>query len=485
MKNHPFFPWQIVVMTSLCLGFVSPACAASAEKSGTLAMPSTAEKTAKGFTEVAKKAIPSVVAIKVRGKQKAPSGLEGNNPFQDEFFQRFFGMTPNYPQIPQEKKPEVLGQASGFFVSPDGYLMTNSHVVQNADEIIVMMRDGRELTAKMVGQDPNTDIAIIKVEGQDFPYLEFGNSDDLEIGEWAIAVGSPFGLQASLTVGVVSAKGRNNLDLANVEDFIQTDAAINRGNSGGPLLDIDSKVVGMNTAIVSNMATGGYLGVGFAIPSNMAKRIMEQLIHTGAVTRGFIGVTLQTVDYDLAQAFGLKQSGGAVVADVAKESPAEKAGLKQGDIILTYNKLPVNNIATLRNAITLMKPGAQILLTLLRENRSMDISVEVGSYPTSVPQAVLMSGNKLGFDVQELTPETARTLGVIAEKGLIINRVDANSVAALAGLKKGALILAVNQKPVANVEQFHAMLQEVPAGRPVLLLVKQGDVVRFVSLKAG
>lgn len=449
-----------------------------------IAAESLAQQASKDFTTVAKKAIPAVVSIQVKSQSKGNASHkeqfeDSDDLFGDDFLQRFFSLPK------RESSQPSFGQASGFIISADGLILTNSHVVKDAFEIQVTLNDGREFSGKIMGQDPNTDIALVKIEAAQLPYLQLGNSDNLEIGEWVIAIGNTLGLQATLTVGVVSAKGRSNLALANVEDFIQTDAAINRGNSGGPLLNLSGEVIGMNTAIATSSGSGGYVGIGFAIPSNLIKHIMEELLATGTVTRGYIGVTLQPIDQDLAQALDLKQLGGALVANVAKDSPAEKAGLKQGDVIQSYNKLPVANIASLRNAIVLMPPGKKVNLTILRNGTTMDVAVEVGAYPTTPTQTPATSGNQFGFEVQELTPDLAKALGVSDEKGVVINHVEANSPAAWAGLKKGILILAVNRKEIHSIEEFNKALQDTPKDRPVLLLVKQGDMIRFISLRVA
>lgn len=440
---------------------------------------SIAEEISRDFTKVADEAMPAVVSIQVKSKESSKYFSDSKefdeedrlNSFNEDFFRFFFG--PRH-----EGSQPTIGQASGFIVNPNGYILTNNHVVKDASEIKVILNNGMEYIGKLVGQDPTTDIAVIKIDADHLPFLKLGDAEDIKIGQWAIAIGNPFGLNASLTVGVISGKGRNNLDLANV-DYIQTDAAINRGNSGGPLLNLDSKVVGINTAIVS-----GGAGVGFAIPSNIIRHVMEQLIKTGSVTRGFIGVTLQQLTPALAQAFGLKQAEGAVIAEVTKDSPADRADLKQGDIVQSYNKIPVKNIAGLRNAIAIMSPGSKVVLGTLRNGVAKEIVVEVGAYPSSVPQiAQHKSGNKLGFEVQEITPEASQSLGLQGEAGVMISSVDANSPAAWAGLKKGAIIVAVNQRKVTTPDQFHAALQEGSSGKPILLLVKQGESMRFVSLK--
>lgn len=470
--------WVLLTTLSTCLIIQSHTCFANPD--------SLAQQTSRDFTAVAKKAIPAVVAIRVKSQSSKSSkffdsGDDTSDFFNDDFFQQFFSRQRHGNE--SQSKP-VLGQASGFIVGADGYILTNSHVVREASEIEVTLNDGREFSGKVVGSDPNTDIAIVKIDASDLPSIQFGDSNKLEIGEWVVAIGNPMGLQASLTVGVVSALGRNNLDIANVEDFIQTDAAINRGNSGGPLLNLDSKVIGMNTAIVANMAQGN-MGLGFAIPSNMIKPVMDQIIKTGSVTRGFIGVTLQTIDKDLAQAFNVEQNGGALISAVSKDSPAEKAGLKQGDVVRSYNGHKVTNIATLRNAVSLMSPGSTINLSIMREGKNLEIPVQIGTYPTSQPEAIAMSGNKLGFEVQDLTPDVAKNLGITDEQGVIVTKVSPGSPAAWVGLKKGALIMAINKQKVENVKDFKLVLDGMQTDKPIVLLVKQGDAIRYISMRIG
>ncbi len=439
------------------------------------------KETVADFRGVAKKAIPAVVSIKVqsrkktqlfddRGQTEDPSDLFGND------FWGFF----NLPKRESRSQP-VMGQASGVIVSPEGYILTNNHVVEGMDNITVQLTDGREFPAKVLGQDANSDLALIKVDAKDLPHLNLGNSDNLEVGQWVAAVGNPFGLQATLTAGVVSAKSRNNLDIARYEDFIQTDAAINRGNSGGPLLTLNGDVVGINTAIATN-ASSGYMGIGFAIPSNMAKHVMDEILSDGKVSRGFLGISLQSIDYHLAQAFGLKKVEGALISNVAKNSPAEKAGLKVEDIVLKYNGNVVENAASLRNAVYMMRPGSQIALTILRKEQEMQIPVTVGDF-TDTATAAAPQTSKLGIEVENLTPELARTLGYTQDQGIVITKVNPSSSAAMIGLKKGALILGVNRQKVTNINEFNKALSDSPKDRPVLLQVKQGDNYLFVSLQ--
>lgn len=434
------------------------------------------------FTQAAKKAIPAVVSIKsTLSDKKAHTRDEypddQMDPLQDEFWRRFFGI-PQGPQK-QERRPPAVAQGSGFVISEDGYILTNNHVVQGADNVTVTFNDGTEFPAKIVGCDANTDIGLLKIDAKQVPFLALGNSDELDIGEWVIAVGNPLGLQASITVGVVSAKGRNDLDIVPIEEFIQTDAAINRGNSGGPLLNLDGEVIGMNTAIASS--TGGYMGIGFAIPSNLIKHITEEIMKNGKVIRGFLGVTLQKIDPDLAQAFTLNKVEGALVTDIIKDGPADKAGIKPGDIILKVNNQSISNVGSLRNFISLMHPAETVTLLLRRNDKEMTITATVGTHPESeAAQSVVQGG--IGIVVQELSQEAAAQLGYSNDKGVLIKYVDENSIAWTAGIRSGQLILSVNRKPVSTPEEFYKVIQENKT-KQLLLHIKAGQNVRFISLK--
>ncbi|PJD97179.1 MAG: serine peptidase [Parachlamydia sp.] len=478
------------ICTSVLLGslFALPLSCSSPPAPTELAKPQTL---ALDFVEVAKIATPAVVSIRVK---VGPPSYSAMNPrsekadqedpldlFNDNFWQQFFGMPK---QNGKKSAQEQIGQASGFIVSPDGYILTNNHVISDAKEITAMLVDGREFTAKVIGQDKNTDVAVLKIDAENLPYLKLGDSDDLQTGQWAIAIGNPLGLQASLTVGVISATGRDNLDIATIEDFIQTDAAINRGNSGGPLLDMKGEVIGINTAIVSNQGNGGYMGIGFAIPSNIAQNIMDQLISHGSATRGFIGVTLQKIDQNLALAFGLKKMEGALISDISKGSPADKAGLRQGDIVLKYDGHPVAHISALRKAVSFMKPGSKLSLTVLRDGKTIDIPIEVGSFPEH-PSQLIAADNKLGIDVEDITPEYSQKLGLNGTKGVLITQVRPGSPAYVAGIRPGAILVAVNQLTVNSVEEFKAALKKSEPDKPTLLLVKQGGFTRYVSIKVN
>lgn len=464
--------FRLITLVTLCFSLLSHAqeCTCSLQQ------------TSKAFSSVAKKAIPGVVFVKVEisdsdpDRYGYPEGQGQPNPFEDDLFQRFFG-APMQPQRPQPQ----LGQGSGFIVTADGYVMTNAHVIKGASKMEVTLNDGRVLPATLVGADPHTDVAIIKIDGKDLPFLTFGDSDALDVGEWVVAIGSPFQLEASLTVGVVSAKGRQNLRITDLEDFIQTDAAINPGNSGGPLLNLNSEVIGMNTAIVSR--TGGYMGIGFAIPSNIAKVIMTQIIDKGSVTRGYMGVSLQAVDKDIAAAFNLDKTEGVLVSEVIKDSPADKAGLKQGDIILQYNGMPIKSQGGFRTEIALMNPGTTINLKVNRKGQILTIPVTLGTAPDSgVASAAIPQ--KLGIEVDDLSPEARKQLGYTrGEEGVLITKVKPGSPAAMSGMRPGYLILAVNHKKIANMNEFNDVMNEAGKNKRILLLVRQGNMTRFYSIQ--
>lgn len=447
------------------------------EKEGLVA----AEQISKVFTTVAKKSIPAVVYIKAEGvsdteelvgdTQKNPLQQD---PFGEDFFNRFFGSPFRQPP----KQPSV-SQGSGFFVSSNGHILTNAHVVKGAGKITIILNDGREMAAEIIGFDVSTDVAVIKVEGKNFPFLPLGDSDLMEIGEWVIAIGSPFQLQASVTVGVISAKGRQNLRITDFEDFLQTDAAINPGNSGGPLINLQGQAIGINTAIVSK--GGGYMGIGFAIPSNMAKHIMNQIIDSGTVTRGYLGVALQPLDQDMADAFGLERPEGALVAEVMKGSPAEKAGLKQGDIIVQYDNKPVKSIGSFRNEISMIKPGTKVALKVNRNGKILTLSCTLTAPANDVSSVGL--AQKLGIEVEPLSADLAKTLGYTkGEEGVVVTKVKPGSTAALAGIRPGFLVMAINHKKVTSIAEFNSAIEEVKNKR-LLILAKQGDATRFYSLK--
>lgn len=401
----------------------------------------------KGFAGVAAKATPAVVFIQVEKQVPVGNMYSFNNPFDlfgEDFAERFFGVPrqarPGQPdrRAPNRGRQQMYrqtGQGSGFIISKDGYILTNTHVVGDVDKITVRLADGREFQAKRIGADPRTEVALIKVESEgDLPVLEIGSTEDLQIGEWVIAIGNPFGLKETLTVGVVSAKGRSNIGITDYEDFIQTDAAINPGNSGGPLLNIDGEVVGINTAIFSR--SGGYMGIGFAVPIDMAMSIKEQLVASGKVTRGYIGVFLNPgeVTEEMARSFGRSEAGGVLIAEVEKEGPADKAGIRSGDILAELNGAKIKDNTSFRNEVARIMPNKKAEITLYRDGKPKKVTVTVGTFPDDAalaggPQGVEGLAERIGFEVQELTEDVAQQLGYEGASGVVVSDVDPASAA--------------------------------------------------------
>ncbi len=444
---------------------------------------SEAVRLSRAFALVAKKAGPAVVFVQVEKTviRHAPAEefpFPFGNPFDffgEDFFERFF--RERFP-----RKYKQMGAGSGFIVSKDGYILTNNHVVADADKIIVKLADGREFKAKVVGTDPSSDVAVLKIKADNLPVLPLGDSDKIEVGEWVIAIGNPFGLTQTVTVGVISAKGRSGVGITDYEDFIQTDAAINPGNSGGPLVNLRGEAIGMNTAIFTR--SGGYMGIGFAIPINMVKVIMKQLITKGKVTRGWLGVVIQELNEELAKEFGLEKPEGALVTEVEENSPAAKAGLRQGDVIISYNGKRVKNVAELRTMVALTQPGTTVKIVVIRNKKKKELKVTIGNQPQEY--SALMGQDeflkRLGLVVQPLTPQLAQQLGYVGEKGVVITEVAPGSPAASAGLRPGMLIEEVNRKRVTNMKDFMKALAESRRTGRVLLLVRDKFYRRFVVI---
>ncbi|MCL5279611.1 MAG: DegQ family serine endoprotease [Planctomycetes bacterium] len=449
-----------------------------------------AKELSKAFSDAAKTAMPAVVSIKVEKTISQPvTGLGGssgfNDPFgqfPDDFLHRFFG-----DRLPQQRSPRKFrqeGQGSGFIISEDGYILTNNHVVGDVDKITVVLKDERTFTAKLIGTDPESEVALIKIEGDNFPVLPMGDSSKIEIGDWVIAVGNPFGLSETVTVGVISAVGRNNMHIAAYEDFIQTDAAINPGNSGGPLINLDGQVIGINTAIVSE--SGGYMGIGFAIPINMARTIQEQLKKNGKVSRGYMGLLAQDVDADVAEGLGLKEAAGVVVATVEKGSPAAKAGVKVQDVILAINDKKIKSYDAFRNEVALLAPGSRARLDIIRDGKSVELTVKLGERPPVAAarkeQPAEEPEQVLGLEVQDLTQELATRFHYKLGEGVIVSAVAPGSPAAGKGIQPGDLILSVNRQQVASVDDFTTAVKQAGKHGKVLLLVKRGDLAMFVTV---
>jgi serine protease Do len=457
---------------------------AKADASGDIAI---LDKSSKAFVSVVKKAKPAVVHIKVEKttKRNFHGGQGQEDIFNHPFFEQFFG--PNYrQQKPQEFKQR--GQGSGFIISKDGYILTNNHVVEGADVIKVTLSDKRDFEAKVIGTDPQTDVALLKIEDpKNLPVLTLGDSANLEPGEWVIAIGNPFGLSQTVTVGVVSATGRSSVGINEYENFIQTDAAINPGNSGGPLINGRGEVVGINTALFSR--TGGYMGIGFAIPINMAKSIETQLQTSGKVTRGWLGVAIQNVDKDLAESFGLKQAGGILVSGVQKDSPASSAGLKQGDVILRLNDVVLNDVSDLRNKVAMLQPKSKALLLIMRDGREKKIQVTIGEQPSNFGKRGQSTSDKdtldqFGLTLQELTAELAEKFEYAENSGLIISDVEPGGPAATAGLKPGQLIEEVNRQKVTSLKELKRALKQSSDSGKILMRVRSGEYSTYVVLAA-
>jgi serine protease Do len=436
------------------------------------------------FADLAEKLSPTVVNIYTTQTIQVSSSPHQFF-FPDEMeipepFRRFFGI-PDMPEQAPKREMKRTSLGSGVIVSGDGYILTNNHVVEDADEINVTLTNFEEYKATIVGRDPKSDVALIKIEPKaDLPYVTFGDSDKLRVGEWVLAIGNPFGLQKTVTAGIVSAKGRsiNNESYGN---FIQTDASINPGNSGGPLFNLNGEMVGVNTAIFSR--SGGNIGIGFAIPVNMAKNVFAQLKEHGKVTRGWLGVMIQQVTPELAQNFGLDRPIGALVGQVVADSPAEKAGLKAGDVIIEYNGKEVSQMSMLPAMVANTNVGEKAKLVLIRDGKKQNITVEIGKLEDEEPVVAgteTGTSKKLGITVQELTPKLAESLGMEETQGLIITDINAGSAAAEAGIQRGDIILEINREKVESVAQYKKALQAAQEKNTILLLIKRDQHTRFV-----
>ncbi|WLE96540.1 MAG: DegQ family serine endoprotease [Candidatus Electrothrix communis] len=446
------------------------------------------DRSAKAFSSVVRKAGPAVVYIGVEKTNKSFDGRGQLDMFNDPFFEHFFGK--KFDRFRQEPSPfKQHGAGSGFIISEDGLILTNNHVVDNADTIRVRLSDKREFTASVVGTDPQSDVALIKINGKKLPTLALGDSGKLEVGEWVIAIGSPFELSQTVTVGVVSAKGRSRMGISDYENFIQTDAAINPGNSGGPLLNIHGKVVGINTAIFSR--NGGSMGIGFAIPINMAKSVEEQLRSSGKVTRGWLGLAIQDMNEDLAQSFGVNKADGILIAEVTKGSPAKKAGIQQGDILLSLNGDKVLDVTDLRNRIAMTTPGSKVTLQVFREGRKKEIRVIIAEQPADFSRATRMRLRKnnsslldnMGLTLQELTPELAKQFGYDEEQGILITQVAPDSPADSVGVQAGQLIEEVNRVRVHSVADLKKAVKKGKDPNQLLLRIRAGEYSKYVVLR--
>ncbi|MBI2344286.1 MAG: DegQ family serine endoprotease [Deltaproteobacteria bacterium] len=450
------------------------------------------KKTSSAFVAIAKAVQPAVVNINTvqvikQQSRGTPFGNPFENPFGDsfdnDFFRRFFGM-PNLPQQDdQEMRRQGLG--SGMIVDAEkGYILTNNHVVEGADEIKIMLADGRDFDVEVVGTDPHTDVGVLKIKNppKDLLAVSLGDSDVVEVGDWAIAVGNPFGLSQTVTVGIISAKGRANVNVVDFEDFIQTDAAINPGNSGGPLLNVDGSVIGVNTAIFSR--SGGYQGIGFSIPSNMAKTVMNKLISGEKIERGYLGVYLQDLTSELAKNFKIEGMEGALVSQVIDDSPAEASGLKTGDVIVEFDGKPVKNVHELRNRVAFSPVGKSVPVVIIRTAQRQTLEVTLGQRPDEqATKTEPESAERLGIAAVTITPELVEKYQLKVNAGVVIVELDRSGLGARLGLREGDVMVELNRQTITNVEEFKKAASGLKEDEGILALVDRQGSRLFLAIQ--
>ncbi len=480
MRKRILVPTLILLIGFLLGGFtyyIIIDLSAAPQRKPPPGIPQRIVETGRDFSEVVRAVFPSVVNISTTKRISSDGRI---------FMEPFFDFM--YPEGKKRTwKEQSLG--SGVIVTEDGFILTNYHVIEGAEEIRVTLYDRRTYTAKVVGVDPKTDLALIKIKERGLPTIPWGDSDRLQVGEFVLAIGNPFGLSHTVTMGIVSALGRANVGIADYEDFIQTDAAINPGNSGGPLVNTEGQLVGINTAIFSR--SGGYQGIGFAVPSNMAQKVMWQLKEHGRVVRGWIGITIQDLTPELADKFGLKDLKGALVSDVFRDSPSERAGLRRGDIIVELNGTPVRNVSSLRNIISQMEVGSSAELKLLRKGKVHIVEIEIEEMPkefSETPEPYQPRPEKTsvlsGITVTELTPSIAKQVGIPSdEKGVIVLDVLEGSPADEAGLRKGDVIQEVEGRVIERYEDWREASNSIRPDEPVILFINRQGKRFFLALK--
>jgi serine protease Do len=448
------------------------------------------------FTQIVPKVSAAVVnistsqTIKQRRPQMphdmpgGPDGQDGSQPPLDDFFRRFFGDPQGGGDGGDTEEFSNRSLGSGFIISSDGYILTNDHVIKDADEIIVRLSNREEFKAKVVGSDSRSDVALIKIDAKDLPTVKIGHSSDLKVGQWVLAIGSPFDFDHSVTAGIVSALGRS-LPNENYVPFIQTDVAINPGNSGGPLFNLNSEVVGINSQIYSR--TGGFMGLSFTIPIDLAMNVVDQLKNKGSVTRGWLGILIQDVTRDLAESFGMDRPGGALVAQVLPDSPAEKAGIKVGDVVMDFNGTAINDSASLPPIVGQIKVGEEVPVKVLRDGKTRTVEVKIGELPPEEEIKLADRGpesaaaNRLGAVVSELTSDQRNTLDK-KKTGVYVEDVK-NGPARSAGLRRGDIILMINNVDVKSVSHFQKLVKDLPKDKSVPMLVQRGSGPMFLALK--
>ncbi|HKX84071.1 MAG TPA: DegQ family serine endoprotease [Pyrinomonadaceae bacterium] len=439
------------------------------------------------YADVVERTSAAVVRIEAEHKNRPERNAQGTTPFGDDDMFRQFRMPNQRPQIER-------GLGSGVIVSADGTILTNAHVIDGAEKITVLMNDNKSFDAKLVGSDKPSDLAVLKIEAQNMPFLTLGNSDNVRIGDIVLAIGNPLGIGQSVTAGIISAKGRRTgLSDGSFEDFLQTDAPINRGNSGGALVNLSAELIGINSQILSGGPSGGNIGIGFSIPSNMAKSVMEQLLKDGRVHRGMLGVNIQNITADTAQALDLKENSGVLVSNVKAGSAADKAGVKRGDIITAINGEAIEDGNVLRNKVAGTSPGTEIRLTILRDGNPQELSAVLDEFDTTgtgpaqptdpnTPEKQSPNG-KLGLSLQPLTPQAAKQLGIEGDvSGLVVTDVDPAGPASEAGIARGDVILEINRQAVNSTDQVQAALER-SGQRPVLLLISRKGQTIYLTVR--
>lgn len=450
------------------------------------------------YADVVERSSPAVVRIEaeIKGKIQPQQQIIPNNPFGDDFFKQFPQQQPRQNQRPQVER----GLGSGVIVSAEGTILTNNHVVDGAEKITVLMADNKSFEAKIVGTDAPSDLAVLKIEGENLPFLTLGNSDNIRVGDIVLAIGNPLGIGQTVTAGIISAKGRRTgLSDGSYEDFLQTDAPINRGNSGGALVNLNSELIGINSQILSpGGSSGGNIGIGFSIPSNMAKSVMDQLVKDGKVRRGMLGINIQNITDEISKALELTEKTGVLVSNVKVGSAAEKAGVKRNDIITAINGEKIEDSNVLRNKVAGTLPGTEIKITVQRDGKLQDFTATLDEFdsnsgtPSSTNDgpgengpAGKDQGGKLGLSLQPVTPQAAKQLGLESDsEGMIVTDIDPSGAAAEAGIVRGDVILEINRKAVNSVEEVRSAL-EAAGTKPLLMLISRRGQTIYLTVKPG